>query len=187
MKKTRKNTRPSTKMNQVPVQHTLLYCSSIKSIIISTYICTFTCTHTLPPSSLSSFLYSLPLSFLFPVTACHSKAVFLLKFAGLSRVKEENLERPGSPVVQRPSWNQQSKRWRKISAVVGTVGRFKHQVCVCVCVCVCVRVCAHARAQYLFHALSPALSLPLLLLSLSPLYVCLHFYSTAHHAFPLQY
>ena len=156
MKKTRKNTRPSTRMNQVPVQHTLLYCSSIKSIIISTYICTFTCTHTLPPPSLSPLLYSLPLSFLFPVTACHSKAVFLLKFAGLSRVKEENLERPGSPVVQRPSWNQQSKRWRKISAVVGTVGRFKHQVCVCVCVCVCVRACACTHNQLLIMPSSPS-------------------------------
>ena len=66
--------------------------------------------------------------FLYLVQLCYSKAVFLLKFAGLARIKGEALERPNSPVVQRPSYSQQSKRWKKISAVVGTVGRLKHQV-----------------------------------------------------------
>lgn len=62
------------------------------------------------------------------VSLCLEKAEFLLNFAGLSRVKGDPEDSAG--VVQRPSWNQQSKKWRKISAVVGTIGRWKHQVTV---------------------------------------------------------
>ena len=159
MKKTRKNTRPSTKMNQVLYLYTQY----------NTHFCIANpysniCTHSLHLSSSSSLLYALPLFFLFPVTACHSKAVFLLKFAGLSRVKEENLERPGSPVVQRPSWNQQSKRWRKISAVVGTVGRFKHQVCVCVRAIHVSLSCSLFSCFLCFLSMSVSISLQLLIM-----------------------
>ena len=62
-----------------------------------------------------------------PLVSCHEKAVYLLKFAGLSRVMEE--DRPGSPVTRRPSWGQKSWRWQRVGNVVSTVGRLKQQVC----------------------------------------------------------
>lgn len=64
-----------------------------------------------------------------PVTSCRNKALYLLKFAGLSRVMFGNDERPGSPVIRRPSWGQKSSwRWQRVSSVVSTVSKIKQQV-----------------------------------------------------------
>ena len=65
-----------------------------------------------------------------PVITCHEKAVYLLKFAGLSRITAASHGdvRPNSPIIRRPSWGQKSWRWQKVSSVVSTVSRIKQQV-----------------------------------------------------------
>ena len=79
-----------------------------------------------------------------PVNACREKAFYLLKFAGLSRVSSSSStslvsgggssgtladDRPGSPVIRRPSWGQKhSRRWQRVSSVVSTVSHIKQQV-----------------------------------------------------------
>ncbi len=62
-----------------------------------------------------------------PLNSCHNKAMFLLKFAGLTRVSYDS-NRPSSPVTSRPSWGQKSWRLQKSQSVVSTVGRIKQQV-----------------------------------------------------------
>ena len=63
-----------------------------------------------------------------PLNSCHNKAMFLLKFAGLTRVSYDSA-RPSSPVTTRPSWGQKSAwRLQKSHSVVSTVGRIKQQV-----------------------------------------------------------
>lgn len=63
------------------------------------------------------------------VISCREKALYLLKFAGLSHVMSSNEERPSSPVIRRPSWGQKlSWRWQRVSSVVSTVSRIKQQV-----------------------------------------------------------
>lgn len=63
-----------------------------------------------------------------PVKACHDKAVFLLKFSGLSRVPREEEWPPSSPVSSRPTWAKKNKKWSKVSAAVNTVGVLKQRV-----------------------------------------------------------
>jgi len=73
--------------------------------------------HTLPP---------LP-----AVTACHEKAVYLLKFAGLSRVarEEEELEDvDGSSTPRLTLSRHSSQHWQKPSNAISTVGKLKQQV-----------------------------------------------------------
>lgn len=62
-----------------------------------------------------------------PLNSCRDKAVFLLKFAGLTRVTYDS-SRPSSPITSRPSWGQKSGRLQKSQSVVSTVGRIKQQV-----------------------------------------------------------
>lgn len=67
------------------------------------------------------------------VIACREKAVFLLKFAGLSRVTrdggEEGLDEADGSPSPHPSWPRRSSRhWQKVSNAISTVGRLKQQV-----------------------------------------------------------
>jgi len=62
-----------------------------------------------------------------PIHACHEKAIFLLKFSGLSKVARDEKQPPSSPTL-RPSWVQKSKRWQKVSTAVSTVGKLKQHV-----------------------------------------------------------
>ena len=67
------------------------------------------------------------------VVACQEKAVFLLKFAGLSRVSQDEGEvgpddTDGSPAAH-PGWlRRSSQHWQKVSNAISTVGRLKQQV-----------------------------------------------------------
>ena len=60
--------------------------------------------------------------------SCLDKAMYLMKFAGLSRVTWSHDDRPDSPIAKRPSWGQKSFRWQRVSSVVSTVSRIKQQV-----------------------------------------------------------
>lgn len=63
-----------------------------------------------------------------PLTSCHNKAMFLLKFSGLTRVSYDS-HRPSSPITSRPSWGQKSSwKLQKSQSVVSTVERIKQQV-----------------------------------------------------------
>lgn len=72
-------------------------------------------------------------TFVHLVITCHEKAVFLLKFAGLSRVAQEEGEEgldevDGNPTLS-PSWpRRSSQHWQKVSNAISTVGRLKQQV-----------------------------------------------------------
>jgi hypothetical protein len=63
-----------------------------------------------------------------PIMSCLDKAMYLMKFAGLSRVTWSHDDRPDSPIAKRPSWGQKSFRWQRVSSVVSTVSRIKQQV-----------------------------------------------------------
>ena len=72
-------------------------------------------------------------AFVCSVIACYEKAVFLLKFAGLSRVThdggEEGKEEVNGSPAPHSSWpGQSSSKWQKISNAISTVGRLKQQV-----------------------------------------------------------
>ena len=65
------------------------------------------------------------------MTACHEKAVYLLKFAGLSRVarEEEELEEvDGSSTPRLTLSRHSSQHWQKLSNAISTVGKLKQQV-----------------------------------------------------------
>lgn len=72
-------------------------------------------------------------TFVHSVIACHEKAVFLLKFAGLSRVAQDEVEEgldeaDGNPALS-PSWpRRSSQHWQKVSNAISTVGKLKQQV-----------------------------------------------------------
>ncbi len=57
------------------------------------------------------------------VNACYDKAMFLLKFSGLSRRKDSSLT-SGS----RPSWAIKNSKWQKVTTAVSTVGVLKKHV-----------------------------------------------------------
>ena len=57
------------------------------------------------------------------VVACHKKALFLLKFSGLSRVKDSS-----SSSAMRPNWAKKGQKWQKVSNAVSTVGVLKQTV-----------------------------------------------------------
>ncbi|XP_064406559.1 zinc finger ZZ-type and EF-hand domain-containing protein 1-like isoform X2 [Halichondria panicea] len=58
-----------------------------------------------------------------PVTACFEKAMFLLKFSGLSRRKN-----PLSTSGSRPQWARKSLKWQKVTTAVSTVGVLKQHL-----------------------------------------------------------
>ena len=64
-----------------------------------------------------------------PLNSCHDKAMYLMKFAGLTRVSYDST-RPSSPITNRPSWGQKAQRLQKAHSVVSTVGRIKQQVAI---------------------------------------------------------
>lgn len=59
--------------------------------------------------------------------------MFLLKFAGLSRVAQDEVEEgldeaDGNPTLS-PSWpRRSSQHWHKVSNAISTVGKLKQQV-----------------------------------------------------------
>jgi hypothetical protein len=65
-----------------------------------------------------------------PLIACHEKAVFLLKFAGLSRVAHDGGEEGKEEVNGGPAlWPRHpSSKWQKVSNAISTVGRLKQQL-----------------------------------------------------------
>lgn len=63
-----------------------------------------------------------------PIIACYEKAIFLLKFSGLTKVTGANIQQV-SP-SSRSSWLRKSVQWRKMGSIDGKPHKLTHQVSV---------------------------------------------------------
>ena len=61
-----------------------------------------------------------------PIIACHEKALFLLKFSGLTKVTGAHMQQV-SP-SSRSSWLRKSLQWRKMGSIDGKPSKLSHQV-----------------------------------------------------------
>ena len=60
-----------------------------------------------------------------PIIACYEKAIFLLKFSGLTKVTGANMQQV-SP-SSRSSWLRKSVQWRKMGSIDGRPNKLTHQ------------------------------------------------------------
>ena len=60
-----------------------------------------------------------------PIIACHEKALFLLKFSGLTKVTGAHMQQV-SP-TSRSSWLRKSLQWRKMGSIDGKPSKLSHQ------------------------------------------------------------
>ena len=60
-----------------------------------------------------------------PIIACHEKALFLLKFSGLTKVSGAHMQQV-SP-SSRSSWLRKSLQWRKMGSIDGKASKLSHQ------------------------------------------------------------
>ena len=60
-----------------------------------------------------------------PIIACHEKAIFLLKFSGLTKVTGAHMQQV-SP-SSRSSWLRKSLQWRKMGSIDGKPNKLSHQ------------------------------------------------------------